>query len=101
MKKANLLTRRTDFKLGKDGNRDIVLLKDRLFVGNIQVEPIAEDLMRRIQRAKANRDRAVVKALEEAQPEWIQHEDGTVAWKERIYVPKDAKLKGGHCQTPS
>ena len=63
MKKADLLTCRADFKVGKDDNRDIVLLKDKLFVGNIQVEPIAEDLMRRIQRARANRDRAVVKAL--------------------------------------
>ena len=49
--------------------------------------------MRRIQRAKADRDRAVAKALEEAQPEWVQHEDGTVTWKERVYVPKDAKLR--------
>ena len=55
-------------------------------MGNIQVEPIAEDLMHHIQRAKANRDRAVAKALEEAQPEWVQHEDGTVTWKERVYV---------------
>ena len=57
--------------MGKDDNRDIVLLKDGFFVGNIQVEPISEDLVRRIQRAKANRDRAVAKALEEAQPEWV------------------------------
>ena len=77
-----MLTRCADFKLGKDDNQDIVLLKDKLFVGNIQVKPIAEDLMRRIQRAKANRDRAVAKALEEAQPEWVQHEDGMVTWKE-------------------
>ena len=38
-----------DFKVGKDVNRDIVLLKDKLFVGNIQVKLIAEDLMRHIQ----------------------------------------------------
>ena len=82
MKKADLLTRRTDFKMGKDDNRDIVLLKDGFFVGNLQVEPISEDLMRRIQRAKDDRDRTVVKALEEAQPEWVQQEDGTVTWKE-------------------
>ena len=75
MKKGDLLTCRADFKLGKDDNRDIVPLKDKLFVGNIQVEPITEDLMRCIQKAKANRDRAVTRALEEAQPEWIQHED--------------------------
>ena len=73
MKKADLLMHHADFKLGKDDNQEIVLLKDKLFVGSIQVEPIAEDLMRRIQRAKANRDRAVAKALEEAQPEWVQH----------------------------
>ena len=87
MKKADLLTRRADFKMGKDDNRDIVLLKEGFFVGNIQVEPIAEDLMRRIQKAKANRDRAV------AQPEWVQREDGTVTWKERVYVPEDARLR--------
>ena len=47
-----------------------------------RMKPIAEDLMQHIQRAKANRDRAVVKALEEAQPEWVQQEDGMVTWKE-------------------
>ena len=80
MKKANLLTHRADFKMGKDDNKDIVLLKDKLFVGNIQVEPIAEDLMRRIQKVRANRVRAVAKALEEAQLEWVQQENGTVTW---------------------
>ena len=53
MKKANLLACYTDFKAGKDDNRDIMLLKDKLFVGNIQVEPIAEDLMCCTWRAKA------------------------------------------------
>ena len=62
MKKANLLMCHTDFKVGRDNNRDIMLLKDKLFVENIQVEPIAGDLMHHISRVKANRDRAVVKA---------------------------------------
>ena len=82
-----------NFNVSKDNNKDIVLLKDKFFVGNIQVEPIAEDLMCRIQRAKANRDRAVVKALGEAQPEWVQHEDGTVTWKEDR---KSTRLNSSH-----
>ena len=82
MKKANLLMHHADFKVGKDNNRDVVLLKYRLFVGDIQVELIAEDLMHHIQRARTNRDRAVAKALEEVQPEWVQQENGTVTWKD-------------------
>ena len=43
MKKADLISRRADFKTGENANADVTLLKNDLFISVIDVEPIADD----------------------------------------------------------
>ena len=47
MKKADLIMRRADFKMGENDNTNITLLKEDLFISVINVEPIADELMKR------------------------------------------------------
>ena len=109
MKKADLITRRADFKTGENDNHDVTLLNDDLFtlaqddlyvktkddlhIAAIDVEPIADDLMRRILRCRNNKDKSVTKALDEKDNQWTTLENGLVMWKHRVYVPKDSKLR--------
>ena len=93
MQKPDILTRRADFEKGERDNADVVLLKDEFFANTIQVEPIADELTRRILRARNNRDRSVIKALSEKQKDWEESEEGLVTWQHRVYVPKDSKLR--------
>ena len=78
MKKPDFLTRRSDFKTGENNNADVILLKDEFFANTIQVEPIAEELMKRILQAPNNRDRSVVKAISEKQAQWEESEQGLI-----------------------
>ena len=48
---------------GEDDNTDITLLKADLFISVIDVEPIADDLMKRILRCRNNKDSSVAKAV--------------------------------------
>ena len=93
MKKADLITRRADFKTGENDNENVTLLKNDLFISAIDIEPIADDLMKRILRCRSNKDNSVTKALSEKQDQWTTLDTGLVMWKHRVYVPKDAKLR--------
>ena len=93
MKKADLITRRADFKTGENDNENVTLLKNDLFISAIDIEPIADDLMKRILRCRTNKDNSVTKALNEKQDQWTTLDTGLVMWKHRVYVPKDAKLR--------
>ena len=93
MKKADLISRRADFKAGEDDNTDVMLLKNDLFISTIEVEPIADDLMKRIIRCRNNKDNSVTKAIADKQDQWVTLDTGVVMWKHRIYVPKDSKLR--------
>ena len=46
MKKADLITRRADIKTGENDNENAMLLKNDLFISAIDIEPIADDLMK-------------------------------------------------------
>ena len=46
MQKPDILTRHADFEKGKRDNTDVILLKDDLFANTIQVESIADELIK-------------------------------------------------------
>ena len=92
MKKADLLTRRTDFQTGREDNSDIILLKEDAFARAIQVEPVASNLVKRIRDRRNHLDRAVQQALDKGTQGWTSR-DGMITWKDCIYVPKDAPLR--------
>jgi hypothetical protein len=49
--------------------------------------------MKRIKRAAKNRDKMVERALVNKDKDWVELDKGVVAWKDRIYVPRDQKLR--------
>lgn len=51
-----------------------------------------EDILKQIKLIKNNQDKAVEKALLE-EPDWKEHNNGLITWQDRIYIPKDAKLR--------
>ena len=57
--------RRADFEKGERDNADIILLKNEFFANTIQVEPIANEPIKQVLRARNNKDRSVAKALSE------------------------------------
>ena len=81
MQKPDILTRRADFEKGERDNADVILLKDKFFANTIQVEPIADKLIKRILRAHNNKDCSVVKALSEKQKDWEESEEWLVTWQ--------------------
>ena len=46
MQKPDILTRHVDFEKGERDNADVILLKDEFFANTIQVEPIADELIK-------------------------------------------------------
>lgn len=93
MTKADLLSRRADHYQGEDYNRDVVLLKPEVFAGEIVLEALDADFVRRAKRSAQNRDREVVKALVNRANDWEETAEGLVVWKHRLYVPKDDRLR--------
>ena len=70
MTKADLLSRRADHTRGENDNANVTLLKPELFLREIVVEALDKDFVERAIRARANKDRVVVKALAEGQEDW-------------------------------
>jgi hypothetical protein len=56
-------------------------------------ESLDDDFLTRIQKCRRNKDRVVEKALLNHEKMWKEHEDGPVTWQNRIYVPKNRKLR--------
>ena len=94
MVKVDTLSRRADHHQGKDDNSDIILLKSEHFRQHVfdLIGP-ESDIIEKIIRFKANKDKAVVKALANKDVDWIEHENGIVTWKNRVYVPRDKALR--------
>ena len=95
MTKADLLSRRAGHERGENDNTDLVLLKPEWFVNELKtaIEADEVELLQRIKRATKNRDRRVVKALQNEEKDWAEDETGIVTWQDRIYVPKDKRLR--------
>jgi hypothetical protein len=94
MIKVDILSRRADHNQGKEDNQDIILLKPEHFRQQVfEFQGPDMDVLSKIRQRKNNKDKAVIKALANKEAEWVEHDDGLVTWKERIYVPKDKSLR--------
>jgi len=105
MGKADGLNRRPDWEVGieKDNEEQLLVKKEWLEAKRIQVTEIiieGVDLLDKVRKSKA-RDDEVVKAVEEMKraevkmlrdEEWRQ-EDELMLKEEKVYVPKDEKLR--------
>lgn len=91
-KKPDLLSRRADHDRGDKDNENVVLLKPEWFRVHEVTLQSGEDLLDRVKRSGRNKDLAVIKALENNEPDW-KEEGGIVTWKGRIYVPKNKRLR--------
>ena len=94
MTKPDLLSPRADHEKGENDNSNIVFLKPEYFqTCEVIFETLDNDFVRRIKRVRNNQDRAVAQALTNKDKLWIMHDDGLITWQDRIYVPKDSKLR--------
>ena len=113
--KADILSRRPGFEKGVNDNDDITLLPEHLFSHDTdQPEPLSLRLVEyeltpihfldRILRVQNNLDGVVKKMLDKKDINWKTLEDGTITFKDRVYVPIDKKLRGDiisqHHDTP-
>ena len=103
MRKADGLSRRSDWKKGVEGDSEEKVLLKPEWIKNVRVEEViveGVDILERIRKSKA-RDDEVVKAVEEIKKagvkmlrdeEW-REEDGLMLKEEKVYVPKDEALR--------
>ena len=76
-----------------EDNKDIVLLDPKLFIGTIELDTLDEDLLRHIRALAGDIEDSVQKSLLARPREWER--DGDLVMREgRIYVPRDATLRG-------
>lgn len=94
MAKSDLLLRQAGHERGENDNSDVVMLKIEFFAREIILETPEEDLLKQIKRVKDNLDRIVIIALAKKEPKWVKHDDSLITWQDRIYVPRDSKLRG-------
>jgi len=70
------------------------LLKEEHFrQHSFTLESFDSDFLTRIKASKGKRDRIVEKALADKEKSWQEHAEGVVTWQERIYVPKNKRLR--------
>ena len=76
---------------GKEDNKDVILLRPKLFIGTVELVTLEEDLLSRI-RAKAGLlEDSVTRGLATTSSEWER--DGELMYREgRICIPKDEAL---------
>ena len=93
MGKADLLSRRADLDGGEKDNENVTVLKSEWFARAITVEALDDDFIRRIRQTQSNLDNVVRRALEDPkQTDW-KVEDGIVMFQERLYVPRNKRLR--------
>ena len=104
MGRADSLSRRVDWAEGieKDNGNQVMLKEEWLEIRAMEqlVEGPEEDIVKKIKEAR-DKDKEVIKVVEEMKKvgvktlrneEW-QIEEGLVLKEERVYVPKDEKLR--------
>ena len=104
MGRADSLSRRVDWAEGveRDNKNQVMLKKEWVEVRAMEqlVEELEKDIVKKIKEAR-DKNEKVIKAVEEIKKagvktlrdeEW-QIEEGLVLKEERIYVPKDEKLR--------
>jgi RNase H-like domain found in reverse transcriptase/Reverse transcriptase (RNA-dependent DNA polymerase)/Integrase zinc binding domain/Chromo (CHRromatin Organisation MOdifier) domain len=106
--KADILSRRPGFEKGTDDNDDTTLLPPVLFSTTDTIETDPEPLLLqrishelapitflpRILRSRNNLDERVKKMINRKESGWKTLDDGTMTFKDRVYVPKDKTLRG-------
>jgi len=111
--KADILSRRPGFEKGTDDNDDTILLPNSLFIStnSLSLRQISThhsltpiSFLSRILRTRTNIDKSVAQALERKDEDWRTEEDGSLTFKDRVYVPIDKNLRGDiisqHHDTP-
>ena len=74
----------------------MMLKEEQIRSMEVEMKTGEEAVIQRIKRMTKNErriDRAVERALRNKEKEW-EREEGTITWKNRIYVPKDRALRG-------
>ena len=89
MGKADALSRMTNLETGVNDNKDIIVLKPKLFINNICETKSPEDpIINKIIKYANNMDKSVVEALNGKDKYWVNEHGGIVMWKKCIYIPK-------------
>jgi transposase InsO family protein len=92
--KPDILSRRPDLKRGENDNENIILLKPEHFRRQEFVfQSLDNDFLTRIKASSDAKDRVVEKALAGKEKSWQEHENGIITWQERIYVPRNKRLR--------
>ena len=104
MERADSLSRRVDWTEGveKDNENQIMLKEEWLEIRAMEqlVEELEQEIVRKIKKVR-DKDKEVINVVEEMKKagvktlrdeEW-QIKEGLVLKKERVYVPKDEKLR--------
>jgi hypothetical protein len=99
--KADALSRRPDLNEGVDtDNENETLLKpeiirsiveDQAFELDLQTQ--SKEIYAQIKATSNNREPKVDKALENKEPGWKKLDNGLITFRERLYVPKNSKLR--------
>ena len=92
MGKADTLSRMTGLETGVNDNQYVTLLKPEFFINQIFGNP-EDDIIKRIKNAIGNVDKSVTQALISKDNDWVHVKGDVITWKNRIYVPKDNKLR--------
>jgi hypothetical protein len=93
MGKADHLSRRADLAEGvTQDNHDVTLLKAEWFTRSMTIASLDDNLVQRIRQSSKNQDRVVAQALDRKDDDWSE-QDGLVLFKERLYVPRNRKLR--------
>ena len=97
--KADLLTRRADYPKGENDNRDVILLKEEIFRNiEIRLDKTSYELLEvRDQASKIHKrfyDKQVLEGIKNKDPDFKWNKGIRMwTWKERKYIPIDAKLR--------
>jgi transposase InsO family protein len=86
---ADLLSRRADYNMGEDDNKNVTVLKEDWFRALTTDE---DGFLPRIRKHIRNTDASVEEALREHHKDWTR-EDGLILYQGRVYVPRDAALR--------
>jgi RNase H-like domain found in reverse transcriptase/Reverse transcriptase (RNA-dependent DNA polymerase)/Integrase zinc binding domain len=92
--KPDILSRRPDLERGENDNENVILLKPEHFRRQEFIfQSLDDDFLTRIRASSGAKDRIVERALAGNEKSWQEHEDGVVTWQERIYVPRNKRLR--------
>jgi transposase InsO family protein len=100
--KADFLSRPPGLDKGENDNQNVILLPEHHFktlFSNLQdAQPLngtfPETIRERLSRYKnIKNDKYVQKALNSNDPQWNDHGDGIITYKNRIYIPPDPRLQ--------